>query len=272
MTAWSNRPREKSHPGSEERINMPRTARMKSETGVYHVILRGNNKQRIFEENADYEAFMQILSYQRKQCGFVLYCWCLMPNHIHILLREKETPLSTIFRKIGCSFVFWYNQKYKRTGHLFQDRFLSEVVEDEDYFRTVIRYIHLNPVKAGICQAPGDYLYSSYHRIFESGKYSDSDLILNLFPKKEFEEFHKEKNNDLCLDYDHPAIRIITDEAAEKIIRKAFGCERIALVYSLPEEERNRAVQKLLRIGSSPKQINRLTGVSVGVIEKINQT
>ena len=173
---------------------MPRTARMKSETGIYHVVLRGNNRQRIFEESADYDTFMQILSYQRKQCGFALYCWCLMPNHIHILLREKETPLGSIFQKTGSSFVGWYNQKYKRTGHLFQDRYLSEVVEDEDYFRTVIRYIHLNPVKAGICTSPGDYIYSSYRLIFESERYSDSDLIFKLFPRKEFEEFHKEKN------------------------------------------------------------------------------
>lgn len=244
---------------------------MKSETGIYHVVLRGNNRQRIFEESADYDTFMQILSYQRKQCGFALYCWCLMPNHIHILLREKETPLGSIFQKIGSSFVGWYNQKYKRTGHLFQDRYLSEVVEDEDYFRTVIRYIHLNPVKAGICTAPGDYIYSSYRLIFESERYSDSDLIFKLFPKKEFEEYHKEKNNDLCLDYDHPARRIVTDEIAEKIIRKAFGYERIAMVNSLPEDDRNRAVQKLLRIGSSVKQINRLTGVSVGIIERLKQ-
>ena len=81
----------------------------------------------------------------------------------------------------------------------------------------------------------------------------------------------KKKNNDICLDYDHPARRIVTDEIAEKIIRKAFGYERIALVNSLPEDERNRAVQKLLRIGSSIRQINRLTGVNVAVIEKLKQ-
>ena len=248
---------------------MPRTARMKSESGIYHVILRGNNQQRIFEDDQDYQTFMQILSNQRKQCGFVLYSWCLMPNHIHILLKEKDTPLSTIFRKIGSSFVWWYNRKYKRVGHLFQDRFLSEVVEDQFYFQTVIRYIHLNPVKGKICKAPEKYIYSSYNWMFNSGRYSDTDLIFKLFPKKEFEEYHKEKNDDLCLDYDHPARRIITDEIAEKIIKLYFKCERIALVNSLPEDERNRAVQKLLRIGSSEKQINRLTGVSVGMIEKI---
>ena len=199
----------------------------------------------------------------------MLYSWCLMPNHIHVLLKEKETPPGTIFRRIGSSFVWWYNRKYKRVGHLFQDRFLSEVVEDQFYFQTVIRYIHLNPVKAGICTAPEDYKNSSYNWMFNGGRYSDTDLIYNLFPKKEFEEYHKEKNNDLCLDYDHPARRIVTDEIAEKIIRINFSCERIALVNSLPEDERNRAVRKLIRIGSSDKQISRLTGVSIGLIEKI---
>ena len=239
--------------------------------GIYHVVWRGNNKQRIFEDGEDYQKFMQILAAKKKQYGFVLYSWCLMPNHIHVLLKEKETPLGVIFRQIGTSFVFWYNQKYKRIGHLFQDRYASEVVEDEFYFMSVIRYIHLNPVKAGLCRVPEEYKYSSYSWIFKSGKFSDMDLVFNCFPKREFEQYHKEKNDDICLDYDHPARRILTDEVAEKIIRKTMDCDHISEVQSLPEEKRDLAVRKLLRSGSNISQINRLTGVSVGIIERIKK-
>ena len=248
---------------------MPRTARLKSESGIYHAVIRGNNKQRVFEEEADYQKYLWILGDQQRKYKFILYSWCLMPNHIHLLIKEKETPIAVILRTIGTKFVYWYNHKYKRVGHLFQDRYGSEVVEDQYYFQKVIRYIHLNPVKSGLCQFPEEYSYSSYSEIFDSGKYSDTDLIFRLFPKKEFEEYHREKNNDICLDFDHPAKRIVTDDTAEKIICKAFGCDRIAQVQELPEEERTRAIRKLIRAGCSMPQISRLTGVSIGIIEKI---
>ena len=128
---------------------MPRAARIKSSSGIYHVVLRGINRQRIFEEDEDYAKYLNIFKSCRKQCSAKLYAWCLIPNHIHLLLKENNVPLSHIFRKSGSGFVYWYNAKYSRTGYLFQDRFRSEPVEDETYFPTVVRYIHLNPVNAG---------------------------------------------------------------------------------------------------------------------------
>ena len=143
-------------------MDMPRKVRRTCESGIYHVMLRGINRQRIFEDERDYRQFLSTLAKYRTVCGYTLLGYCLMPNHVHLLIREGDEPLPTVFRRIGASYVYWYNGKYGRVGHLFQDRYKSEAVEDEAYLLTVARYIHQNPVKAGLCETPGKYLYSSY--------------------------------------------------------------------------------------------------------------
>ena len=123
-----------------------------SESGIYHVILRGVNRQAIFEDDEDSEQFLDILEGCKAVSGFEVLAYCLMGNHVHLLMRVGKEPLSTIFRRIASKYVYWFNVKYDRVGHLFQERFKSEPVEDDAYLATVMRYIHNNPVKAGICQ------------------------------------------------------------------------------------------------------------------------
>ena len=141
-------------------MNMPRQARKKSESGIYHVMLRGINQQQIFEDSEDCDKFIQILQECKAVSGFKLFAYCLMGNHIHLLIKPEKEPLEQVFKRIGGRYVYWYNVKYQRVGHLFQDRFKSEPVEDDSYFLTVIRYIHQNPVKAGLCKNIKDYKYS----------------------------------------------------------------------------------------------------------------
>lgn len=129
---------------------MPRTARIKSESGIYHIIMRGINRQILFEDEEDCTKFIQVLQRYKEICEYKLYAYCLMGNHLHLLMMEGKEPLETVMRKICGSYVFWYNKKYSRIGYLFQDRFKSEPVEDEAYLLTVFRYIFQNPLKAGI--------------------------------------------------------------------------------------------------------------------------
>ena len=134
---------------------LPRIAREKSRSGIYHVMLRGINKQNIFEEAEDYKKMMDLLRQRKEAGGITLYGYCLMSNHIHLLLREEKEPLNIEMKRIGSKYAIWFNTKYQRIGHLFQDRFKSEAVEDEPYFLTVLRYIHYNPVKAGLVDNQG---------------------------------------------------------------------------------------------------------------------
>ena len=116
-----------------------------SQSGIYHVMLRGINQQQIFESSEDYEKFIQMIEICKTISKFKIFAYCLMGNHIHLLIKQESEPLEQIFKRMGGRFVYWYNTKYQRSGHLFQDRFKSEPVEDDRYFLTVLRYIHQNP-------------------------------------------------------------------------------------------------------------------------------
>ncbi|TLS38639.1 transposase [Pseudalkalibacillus caeni] len=116
---------------------MPRKARRKSSTGIYHVILRGINKQTIFEEDEDKRKFLETLKKYKRISQFELYSYCLMDNHVHLLIKESEETVSKALKRISSSYVYWYNMKYERIGHLFQERFKSETVETRAYFLTL---------------------------------------------------------------------------------------------------------------------------------------
>lgn len=120
---------------------MPRRAREKSESGIFHIILRGQNKQIIFEDEEDTEKFLQTIQDCRSKSGFKIYGYCLMGNHVHLLLHELNEKTEIIMRRIGASYVYWYNWKYQRCGHLFQDRYKIEPIKDDRQFFAVLRYI-----------------------------------------------------------------------------------------------------------------------------------
>ncbi|MFC4024421.1 transposase [Oceanobacillus longus] len=126
---------------------MPRKPRRKSRNGIYHVMLRGINRQTIFEDDNDRIRLLETIKRFKDISKFRIFCYCLMDNHIHLLLKETEEPVSKAIQRISASYVYWYNDKYERSGHLFQERFKSENVETITYFLTVLRYIHQNPVK-----------------------------------------------------------------------------------------------------------------------------
>ena len=150
---------------------MTRTLRSKSGTGIYHVMMRGVNHQIIFEHPKDYTKFLKLLNQMvhptdelnhplPPNCS--IYAYCLMPNHVHILLKEENEGLSSVIKRISAAYALFYNKKYERVGHLFQDRFKSEPVNDESYFFTLIRYIHQNPVAAGLSADVASYPWSSW--------------------------------------------------------------------------------------------------------------
>lgn len=115
---------------------IPRSARKRSESGIYHNVMRGINRQVIFIEREDFLRFIEILQKYKNICEYQLFSYCLMENHVHLLIKESKEPLENIMRRICGSYVFWYNRKYDRIGYLFQDRFKSEAVEDNTYFLT----------------------------------------------------------------------------------------------------------------------------------------
>lgn len=247
---------------------MPRQARKKSSVGIYHIMLRGVNGQQIFEEQEDCDKFLQVLRDCKAISGFNLFAYCLMGNHIHILLQETKEPIEQLMKRIATRFVYWYNIKYQRAGHLFQDRFKSEPVENDSYFLTVLRYIHQNPIKAGICKTIEAYENSSYNEFFKNSDLIDRDFVFEIIAKEDFASFNEEKVFDACLDVeDKPKIKV-TDEQAKKIIEKVSKCKNVAEFQSLADTLKEKHINKFHEKGISIRQISRLCGVSKGIVEK----
>lgn len=250
-------------------MKMPRQARKKSESGIYHIMLRGINQQQIFEKAEDYEKFLEILKECKAICEFKLFAYCLMGNHIHLLLKEGAESLEQVFKRICGRFVYWYNVKYRRSGHLFQDRFKSEPVNGDEYFYAALRYIHHNPTKAGLCKRIEDYAYSSYVEYFNEGSFVDRDDVLNLMTIEQFIGLHQQTADTVCMDIaEKPAVRV-TDEQAKVLIKKISNCENASEFQVLDIDKRNKYLKKLREKGLSIRQLSRLTGISFSVIRNI---
>lgn len=247
---------------------MPRQARKKSESGIYHVMLRGIDRQQIFEDNEDYLRFLDIVQECRAQCEFKLYAYCLMGNHVHLLLKVQVSGLETIFKKIGNRYVYYYNVKYQRVGHLFQDRFKSEPVDDDSYFLTVLRYIHQNPIKAKLCSKVEDYPFSSFAEYLHESAFVDTEFALGMLDRSDFAAFNNAPNSDKCLELTAPSRRAVTDAQAQAIIQKISHCNSVTEFQSLEASKKERYVKKIYDRGVSVRQLSRLTGTSKGMVEK----
>ncbi|WP_273226972.1 REP-associated tyrosine transposase [Geosporobacter ferrireducens] len=162
---------------------MPRQAREKGEFSTYHIIQRGNDRKEIFLSDYDKNRFIETLIKMKNKYNFIIYAYCLMDNHVHLLMNDNGNDISKIMKSINVSYVLYFNRKYKRHGHFFQNRFISELITDDTYLVEVSKYIHNNPVKANIVQQPEAYRWSSYGDYIRNvtSEFIDTDKILDGF-------------------------------------------------------------------------------------------
>ncbi|MGI6405692.1 MAG: REP-associated tyrosine transposase [Syntrophaceticus sp.] len=251
---------------------MPRTARIKSETGVYHAMVRGINRQDIFQDSEDRKMFLEKLSTVKERSKCSIYAYCLMSNHVHLLIAENDETISQIMRRLGSAYVYWYNKKYGRVGHLFQDRFHSEPINVEAYLLTALRYIHQNPVKAGIAHGCESYPWSSYHDYINPGRKAKSltDTELGLETAgglRQFAEFHQKSCSSDLLDIDD--ITPASDALAEQLIQQVLEGRTTVDLLEMPIPERNMLLRKLKALpGVSHRQIERVTGINRNMIQR----
>jgi len=144
---------------------MPRKPRLEVEGGLYHVMTRGNNRQRIFGDDDDYRRMLMLIEEAKMKLPFYLYAYCLMPNHIHLLMERQQSAISRIMHQTLTKYSRYYNRRNRRVGHLFQKRYKSILCQSDQYLAELVRYIHLNPVRAGMVNDPASFRYSS-HRAY----------------------------------------------------------------------------------------------------------
>jgi len=163
---------------------MARKPRIEYDGAFYHVITRGNQRQKIFKDPADYQRFLQVLAIYKARYVFHLYAYVLMGNHVHLLIETTETPLSKILQGVNQSYTLYFNRKYKTVGHLFQGRYKAILCDREAYLLGLLKYIHTNPVRARIAETLGVYRWSSHPAY--TGRNNplglvDTDQVLRMF-------------------------------------------------------------------------------------------
>ena len=129
---------------------------------IYHVTARGNAKARMFLDDADYEVFLSGLAVARHVDGLLCHAYCLVPNHYHLFVETRRANLDDALQRLNGTYAMRFNRHHERTGHVFQGRYGSKLITDDDYALTVVRYIAANPVQAGLCARPEDWPWSSY--------------------------------------------------------------------------------------------------------------
>jgi putative transposase len=168
---------------------MPRKSRIDCPGSLHHIMCRGIERRKVFESDADREHFLERLGEILRETKTICYAWALIPNHFHLLLRTGPVPISTVMRRLLTGYALWYNRVHRRHGHLFQNRFKSVLCQEDAYLLELVRYIHLNPIRAGLVQSLDDltrYPFSGHSSLMgkAKGAWQDTEGILRMFGER----------------------------------------------------------------------------------------
>ncbi|NLC25273.1 MAG: hypothetical protein GX777_01400 [Fastidiosipila sp.] len=160
---------------------MARQLRINIPGAIYHVFQRGNNKEYIFDRDKDKLTFLYLLEEHAKKEDFELLGYVIMSNHYHLILKLKEIPMQQFMHRIISQYARTYNKQNKRSGHVFEGRYNSIPVKDEHHLLDLLRYVHQNPVRAGICKKVHDYCWSTdqFYRMSADNQLIKTSLILD---------------------------------------------------------------------------------------------
>ena len=275
---------------------MARKARIKSNTGIYHVILRGVNRQQIFEEKDDYFRMLDILRHLPNKYDFNgrivskdncrIFAYCLMSNHIHLLIKEMDCEIGELIKTLASKYVYYYNNNYCRIGHLFQGRFKSEAVEDREYFLNLLKYIHMNPVKSGMVLKAINYRWSSWSEYLYHNDISGirdgicdvngaleitGDCDFSILLDEGTSEVGRCSAPDSYLDIEEGEIApkaIRTDSEVVKDLLLLSSCRTKAEFQRLDMKERIEVCTHLLKLGAGLRQLSRITGISLSTLSQ----
>lgn len=252
---------------------MARKPREKSPTGLYHVMLKGAGNQVIFEDSEDRYQFIFRLQRFKKELQIDVYVYCLMENHVHLLINDQNDKLSLFMQKVQLSYCYYFNHKYDREGSLFYGRFQSEVIKDDEYLLTAFRYILKNPEKAGI-EKCSSYKWSSYSDYFSNKKtlkITDTDRFEKMLQsKKNFNRLLANSSFEHeCLEIGYRKRFCLKDENAIEFIHNNLKISSCTLIKSFSQNKRNEIICELKNKGVSIRQIERLTGIGRGIIQAV---
>ncbi len=251
-------------------MSLPRNA-LTSE--FVHVTARGIGRRMIFEDDADRRRFLHTLRRKLEGAPAAVLAWCLMGNHIHLLIKAGHQELSTLMQRTCISYAQSFNGRHGHVGKVFQNRFSTTPITTEEHLIDAIRYIHFNALDAGFAH-PRDYPWSSYRELagegscWEGAGLCSGKLTLSLFGSKDaFIRSHEAKRETIGTAWITHRPRMDDVEAAN-IARRQCGENFPDKLASMEKRERDRELRMLKELGLSIRQIERLTGIGRGIIAK----
>lgn len=259
---------------------MPTKIRIYANSKLYHNMIKGIDDQNIFYDDQDKKVFLKYLKLSQEKFQFKIYSYCLMSNHVHLVMKSEKELLSKSIQSLLIRYVNYFNKKYDRKGHLVQDRFKSKIIENEKYFLDVCRYVHRNPEKAGISKTQ-NYKWSSYSSYINGSDIVDTSVLLSYFNNdiKEFIKFTT-KQNDNNKDIEevtelaeYEMITRLSDSQLEDIIIQLFDIqdkkELVSYFKSLSNKQLCYAIRKMKKVkGTNKTQIARVIRIARRMVEK----
>jgi REP element-mobilizing transposase RayT len=257
---------------------LPRQARRESQTGMYHIMMRGNNRGWIFKDKRYKTLYFNKLKECITESEIELYAWCIMDNHIHLVIHGCKEDIITMTKRVNSYFAGKYNHKERQVGHVFQDRYKSEAIEDEGYLMKVIRYVHQNPVKAKMVKKCSDYYWSSYNEYINRAEMytcKSINIVEALFNKQIdlFVAYHDIEDEDEYLEIKED-IDKYREEKAQKIIEKYCRKYQLTNIIDIHRHSdiRDQIIKELIsKSRLSFRRIAAITGMSYSSIQVLSK-
>ena len=248
--------------------DMPHTARKRSESAFYHVVTKGAGDQVIFENSADRVLYLQLLEDATDSFKVQIHAYCLMSNHVHLLIRDMDRDLSPFMKQINERYAMSFAKNVGRIGNVFRTPFWSEAVENESYYLSALRYIHANPEPAGICSL-ADYPWSSYKAYLEGSSFVTTGLALDLLGGAEaFVEFGS-YGAKYALPFSGSRLRRhLSPDELWHIACEAVGRDVILELRKMEQRERQPYIERLATAGFTQREICRVTGLGKNVVHR----
>jgi len=254
---------------------MSRQARVISETGYYHIIMRGNNKDTIFKREQDKEYFLEYLKQLESEGLIAVVTWCLMDNHVHLVVKAEPDALTIAFKRLNIKYAMMYHREHKTVGHVFQDRYKSEPIETDETMLLVTRYIHQNPVKAKMIKAIETYKWSSYQRYLNKNLTESMAYVKGLFNNSnaEFEQFHKVMDNREYMEIKEDQLKY-REERSQRIITDC--CNKYGIVDAKEIHGNKEILEEIVKemiesSGMSLRKIAEFIGVSFSTVQLVSK-
>jgi len=236
-------------------MNMARKPRIHYPGALYHVMVRGNNGEKVLNGEIHKNKYLDILTLYKEKIGFIIYAYCIMDNHAHLLIEVKDVPLSQIMQRIQQVYTQWFNRKYNRTGHVFQQRYKALLCDKDNYLLQLIRYIHNNPTKANH-ESGIDYKWSS-HSCYIGKKCNkvDTSYVLRIFSKNtnkavnQYLKFMNQENTEIkYVNIDEPQPKNLAEESEKKELVKNINIHEVIEKVCVNESVTIGEITKKIRI------------------------